>query len=359
MISPTSEQSITLQLNMGEGKSHVIVPLIAAALADSQKLVRIIVLKPLAKQMFQSLVERMSGLPNRRVFFLPFSRDIKPTSEAINTIRSLFEECVRVRGVLVTQPEHILSFKLMVVDHILSSPSEECDQNPAAKNLQAAQSWLTSTSRDVLDESDELLHVRYQLIYTRDQQKPFDGSPGRWGLTQKVFDLVREHMKPLYEMFPEEVELIERHDSANHKACFPHFRLLGNSASATLVSRVAQDILDGKLDSLTFVGVGSGSTLRSIILRFITLLDIDSETFRTVSDTYKTTGLWKGLLLLRGLLAHGILVYTLSSRRWRVDYGLDPKRSLLAVPFRAKVTNDSFSCCYLMLIFHSFRMFRA
>ncbi|KAH9051484.1 hypothetical protein EDB87DRAFT_1582498 [Lactarius vividus] len=52
----------------------------------------------------------------------------------------------------------------------------------------------------------------------------------------------------------------------------------------------------------------------------------------------KITTLWKGILLLRGLLVDGdgILGYVLMERRWRVDYGLDPKRTLLAVPFLAK-----------------------
>ena len=48
MITPSSSQNTVLQLNMGEGKSHVIVPLVAVALADSHKLVRVVVLKPLA-----------------------------------------------------------------------------------------------------------------------------------------------------------------------------------------------------------------------------------------------------------------------------------------------------------------------
>ena len=42
------------------------------------------------------------------------------------------------------------------------------------------------------------------------------------------------------------------------------------------------------------------------------------------------------MLLLRGLLVNGILLYTIRDRRWRVDYGLDPLRSMLAVPYRAK-----------------------
>jgi hypothetical protein len=55
------------------------------------------------------------------------------------------------------------------------------------------------------------------------------------------------------------------------------------------------------------------------------------------------TTLWSGILLLRGLLVdgEGILGYVLKERRWRVDYGLDPSRTLLAVPYRAKVSPPS------------------
>ncbi|KAG8698247.1 hypothetical protein FRC11_014544, partial [Ceratobasidium sp. 423] len=42
------------------------------------------------------------------------------------------------------------------------------------------------------------------------------------------------------------------------------------------------------------------------------------------------------LLLVRGLLASGILVFALKHKHYRVDYGLDLSRSLLAVPYRAK-----------------------
>lgn len=336
MIAPSLRQNIVLQLNMGEGKSHVIVPLVAAALADSQKLVRVVVLKPLTAQMFQLLVERLSGLPNRRIFYLPFSRDVKASPEAIQNIRNLFEECARVRGVLVAQPEHILSFRLMVADQILSS--EGPNLNQVARDLQATQSWLNSTARDILDESDELLHIRYQLIYTMDQQRPLDAGSDRWITTQKMFDLVLQHMKQLHKDFPEDVELVERHMGTD-QGSFPHFRLVGSYASQALVSRIADDALNGMLENLTFVGLGSQPSLRSDVLSFITINDLDSQTYHSVKRIYEATGLWKGLLLLRGLLAHGILVYVFSQRRWRVDYGLDLKRSLLAVPYRAKVCN--------------------
>jgi hypothetical protein len=44
----------------------------------------------------------------------------------------------------------------------------------------------------------------------------------------------------------------------------------------------------------------------------------------------------KPILLFRGLIGHGVLLTILKEKRWRVDYGLDVSRSMLAVPYRAK-----------------------
>ncbi|ETW75527.1 hypothetical protein HETIRDRAFT_331204 [Heterobasidion irregulare TC 32-1] len=76
MIAPSSGQSAVIQLNMGEGKSCVIVPMTAVALANGRSPVRVVVLKSLASQMFQLLVERLCGLTNRRIFYMPFSRNV-------------------------------------------------------------------------------------------------------------------------------------------------------------------------------------------------------------------------------------------------------------------------------------------
>jgi hypothetical protein len=44
----------------------------------------------------------------------------------------------------------------------------------------------------------------------------------------------------------------------------------------------------------------------------------------------------KGLLLLKGLFAIGVLKFCLAQKRWRVHYGLDPSRIMLAVPYHIK-----------------------
>jgi len=64
MMLPSSGSNSIVQLNMGLGKSSVIVPMAAAALADGTQLARVVVLKPLAMQMFHLLAKRLGGMLN-------------------------------------------------------------------------------------------------------------------------------------------------------------------------------------------------------------------------------------------------------------------------------------------------------
>ncbi|CAF4730803.1 unnamed protein product, partial [Rotaria socialis] len=44
----------------------------------------------------------------------------------------------------------------------------------------STQRWIKTYVRDILDESDEILHVKYQLIYSIGGQKQVDGGLERW-----------------------------------------------------------------------------------------------------------------------------------------------------------------------------------
>ncbi|CAF3027419.1 unnamed protein product, partial [Rotaria sp. Silwood2] len=62
-------QSIVMQMNMGEGKTSVILPMLCVSLSSSNSsLVRIIVLKFLFPTNHQSLRYKLGGLLNRRIF---------------------------------------------------------------------------------------------------------------------------------------------------------------------------------------------------------------------------------------------------------------------------------------------------
>ncbi|KFZ02096.1 hypothetical protein V500_00443 [Pseudogymnoascus sp. VKM F-4518 (FW-2643)] len=184
MVSPSSGLNSVMQLNMGLGKSSVIVPMAAAALADRTRLVRVVVLKPLAMQMFYSLARKLGGLLNRRIFYLPISRSLKFDVALANHIHGLYEECMSTGGILLVQPEHILSFDLMGFEQCLSGNSE------LGNILIRTQEWLRENSRDILDDSDEILSVRFELVYTIGTQRPIEFGPDRWMIIQSVLGLL-------------------------------------------------------------------------------------------------------------------------------------------------------------------------
>jgi hypothetical protein len=125
IMSPRSGENTVMQVNMGEGKSSVIIPIAAAALADGKQLVRVIVPKALTAQMFELLVARLGGLTNRPIYHLPFSRTpeydfLGIISLQIDDLRKLTSQCMAERGILLVQPEHVVSLKLMSVEEQIS-----------------------------------------------------------------------------------------------------------------------------------------------------------------------------------------------------------------------------------------------
>ena len=232
---------------------------------------------------------------------------------------------MKERGVLVVQPEHILSLKLVSVEKQLLQE----EGKTLARTLLELQKWLHSHSRDVLDESDEILHVRYQLVYTIGLQQHMEGFPERWTITEQILGLVSKHASFLRHHFPLGVEY-ERGPSGS----FPHLRVLHADAGQKLISLIIQDIADGLLPNFNFGHFRSD--LRDAIQTFISCENVSPTKVQLVKGNSEGTRLWGGLLLLRGLLATGILLFAFRERRWRVDYGLAPTRTMLAVPYRAK-----------------------
>ncbi|KAL0058904.1 hypothetical protein AAF712_014386 [Marasmius tenuissimus] len=306
MISPSSPGNIVLQLNMGEGKSSVIVPFLGTTLANGTQLMRVVVLKSLARQMFSLLLQRLGGLTNRQILFLPFSRDVDVGESAIQQMRQLYEDARRSGAILVAQPEHMLSFKLMAVNKLVEG-------DRTASQLIQAQHWLDSVTRDVLDESDEIMHTRYQLIYTVGHQQILEHGSDRWSTVQQILSLVVKSAYDIRRSSPSGVDVVTFENG------FPHIRILQSDAGKELINRVRF----------------TDDTCQ-VLRQFIIGEQLSVKEKATLNRHCGGGTLWKTLLLLRGLLGQGILLYIFQARRWRVDFGLDLSRSLLAVPYRAK-----------------------
>ena len=284
--------------------------------------------------MFHILSRTLGELTNRRIFYLPLDRSLRPTAELVQGIDTLFKECLHVGGILLCLPEHILSFKLMALEALSSDPTSSL-----SRGLGSIQQWLEGHARDILDESDEILSPKYQLIYTVGTQHNPDGGFIRWKIIQEVLGLLKNQVQEC-----DDDEALDLQGDTQPQQ-FPQIRVLKREYGTKLFQSIAKSITsEDRLPSLSFRLFPPSA--RKVILEYITqpiVLDIQHQQVQSIchANLTRDSAVLKTILLLRGLLGHGVLLTVLNEKRWRVDYGLDTTRSMLAVPYRAKDSPSS------------------
>ncbi|KAK7909043.1 hypothetical protein PG985_014921 [Apiospora marii] len=324
IANPKSDGNSVLQMNMGQGKTSCVIPMVATMLADTKSLVRVIVPKALLQQTAQLLATSLGSLLGRQVRHVPFSRRTSTKEENIKLYHSLHREIQKQSGVMLCVPEHNLSF-------MLSGQQRLLDQRvPEASVMIRTQQWLNSTARDIMDESDYILAVRTQLIYPSGSLYSVDGHPTRWMVIESILNLVDMHLYDLAKSHRESVQVVRRPQGG-----FPlRIYLLRPDVGEELVRRLLNDILQGRMGILPMESLDlqdrvaireflSGGKMRPTSIDRIAKLCPDQVHVRQT------------VYLLRGLLCQRILISTLR-KRWNVEYGLHPARDPIAVPYLAK-----------------------
>lgn len=323
MISPRSGSNSVLQMNMGKGKTSVIMPMVASILADGEMLSRLLVPKALLSQTGQILQARLGGLLGREISYIPFSRRTPTTPQLIEEYRKLHGDALHRSGIILGIPEHVLSFKLSGLQRISDAKVAE------AVVMVNTQRWLNQVCRDILDECDFTLAVRTQLIYPSGSQLTVDGHPNRWEVTMTILGLVAHHLRDLARDYPQSIDVMERTTTE-----FPIAYFLRNDAEVALTQRIVDNICFGQTWILPIQDCTRNE--QEAIRVFISQEMVDPSTFERVSTLFADKPkLYKNIFLLRGLLVHGILLLCLK-KRWNVQYGLHPNRDPMAVPFHAK-----------------------
>ena len=326
MIDPPQALNAVMQLNMGEGKSSVIVPMTASHLADGKKLVRVIVAKPQAPQMKDVLVSKLGGLMDRQVFHMPLSRSVRLTQTQAEILLQSCRQCMREGGVMLVQPEHILSCQLMTIEMPIR-------KNRALGNMLYEISELFQRSaRDIVDESDENFACKLENIYTMGDQRGVEHAPDRWLVIQQVLELVSRQARLLKPKFPKGIEV----NSAGRPS-FPILRFLDEQAAGGVLNAVSTSICEKGM--FGFPVAFQSEEMRAKLREYI----VARRPSTAAIDSVEGSSFWKAfrsnLLLLRGLFASDILLFVFGAKRWRVNYGLDANRTpgtRLAVPYRAK-----------------------
>lgn len=328
MQDPPNRQNAVLQLNIGEGKSSVILPMVAASVADGSRLARVFVAKPQWRQMDEILISKLGGLVGRRIWHLPFSRTVKLGQIEADAIHRICTDCRDGRGILLIQPEHVLSLQLMA---ILKSTEDvkKKGQDPGHSLLRAL-SLLERNCQDIIDESDEAFSPKFELIFTSGKQGPIEFSPRRWDLVHQVLGMVPKLAQEVKRKMPDAIEVDE-----NYGNRFPRMRLLTEEAGVELSRLIADSVCRVSING--FAITRQTGTVKEAILRYLTEFEVDSSVVQRVDGVLRVESTRYALLLLRGLLAGRVLAFAFDQKRWTVNFGLEKLRrpaTRLAVPYR-------------------------
>ncbi|PYI17507.1 hypothetical protein BO99DRAFT_434398 [Aspergillus violaceofuscus CBS 115571] len=302
LIKPDSPGNAIMQLNMGEGKTTVITAMAALSLADGSEICLGWNLGPAVNQ-------------------IPFSRATPIDKGMIRNLRTIYEECKRSRGVLLTLPEQILSFRLVGLDLVSR------DLALAQEAIQLER-FIQQTCRNIIDESDENLDPKFQLVYTMGTQQCLDGSSDRWQMAQSLLTLVEDQASGLHSRAPSLLDLERR------GVRFPIVHFLKPGTVEIVIELMLQTLFENGLPGLPLHCWPQ--YIYDSACRFVSVTSVTSQDERTLRDAFAGGVIMNRLLVLRGLLAHGIFQFALSGKRWNVDYGLHPSRCMMAVPFRAR-----------------------
>lgn len=236
-----------------------------------------------------------------------------------------------------------MSFQLKIYESVAKS-----DPSSAQRFIEAHQ-WINENVRNILDESDAILHVKYQLIYTVGNRLPVDQQ--RWLVIQAILKRVPYHMKLLYHEYGEKsVEFnVNYLNNGNvygapkvdyRDDVFTPCRILDESMFSLLKEALIEDFLNAKTE-ITFPKITAA--VKSMLRNILSNPESDKQTFESTFGAFGANATEQNtVLILRGLLRFEVLKLVLT-KRWRVNYGVNDKgQPKMAIPFKAKdVANES------------------
>ncbi|PVI05946.1 hypothetical protein DM02DRAFT_650244 [Periconia macrospinosa] len=327
MSYPPEGQNAVMQLNMGEGKSSVIIPMIASELSDGNALVRVIVGKAQCPQMRQMLIAKLGGLLDRPIYHMPFSRSLKLSKTEADIIYELCNRCRITGGIILLQPEHALSFKLMLLESLTSRKTEV-----GLSLLKTQKELFGPFGRDIVDECDEPLGVKSEVAFTDGQQKTIEMGAERWCLITNTLSLAFDCSLEVKKKLPLSMEVHEV------KGKISRIRILRDDAEKMFLDRLAKAICEKGLPGIAIHK--QSRPLQQAIEEYIRYPKLTDDQIKAVEkSTFWSHRTSSALHIIRGLIAGGVLPFTLRSKRWRVHYGSDPNHqpvTHLAVPYRSK-----------------------
>eukprot|EP00004_Rigifila_ramosa_P013012 TRINITY_DN2865_c0_g1_i1.p1 TRINITY_DN2865_c0_g1~~TRINITY_DN2865_c0_g1_i1.p1 ORF type:complete len:3081 (-),score=527.33 TRINITY_DN2865_c0_g1_i1:55-9264(-) len=349
------------QLNMGQGKTRVLVPMLVLAWADGQRCARLHFLPQLLTEAYDHLHRYLCASELQvKLARLPFHRDVRlNVGSRAQTLLLFVEDVIAAGGALIVAPEHRLSRHLKELELRLLTPTTRSVEEKKAvqETLEVLAKLEKLPYCDIFDECDALLSHKYQLIYAAGSQIMLpDLSPRSVAVRALLSALIRD---------PEVTSYINQMPSSCVQVSTPAAMLdhLGRQRGAhehSSVSLVAGPELENHTSGLhqklaQAVFKNPPREVEDWVVRLCQGSSNPEQTMQHLVDavcdksqSLSSFGILQRLdreqhlpfvIALRGLLGYGTFVHALTLRH-NVDYGIDQRdgRTRLAVPYRASQT---------------------
>jgi hypothetical protein len=343
--------SSIFQLNMGEGKTRVILPILYLYLgrASSGRLLRMHFLSQLLGEAYHFLHRHLTAsLLCRRLCELPFHRQVEMNLDHVESMYECLKRCMESGSAVLVAPEHRLSLQLKW--HEVRLVEESRSREDVKKSNREIRSVLAKIDNlpfyDVLDESDEVLNHKYQLIYAVGNCLKLPAGDERWVAAEAL--LLELQRSPKIDTILAKTDVSRRLSRKNERGAgsFDDLRLLpGKPLSenwSEIINSLAAGVVDNPPRQMRWLKPhGKYHPKRDAILVFVTDRQANLNTWLPEDDAENFTEVQMNhLLALRGFLACGLFEHCLTKRH-RVDYGVDMRRGdgqRVAVPYRASET---------------------
>eukprot|EP00798_Chlamydomonas_sp_ICE-L_P016735 gene16735-23007_t len=325
------EPGAIAQLNMGEGKTRVILPMLVLHLAKGKHVVRLNFLSTLLSEAGAHLHNHIcASVLGRKVFIQPFSRDVELTVSNVKSMTASLLHCQKSGSILIVAREHRLSLQLKAIELRAKGDTQLC----SALDALAALPYI-----DILDESDELLHHRYQLIYAVGARSALPSRQQRAETIQCLLHAVSHQMDSSTSTVLSELKLDVWTSEPNRSpGSFCRLRLVSGRALEEVAAnwhlQLATALMNDPPYALSWIR-GCDERKKATMLDCILCDSRDASEFLgqlQLLDYQKDQ-----LLVLRGLLARNVLRHLLGeaslSGLWSPS-----ARKRIAVPYRAANT---------------------
>jgi hypothetical protein len=182
-ILPSNDTGNIYQLNMGLGKTRVVVPCLILALSKHSKktsgCMRLYFLSAVLEEAYLYLHHSLSAsLLNKKLFVMPFDRNVVLSSSNLIAIHESITSCSLVGGAIILAPEHRLSF---ILKQQLEWSKEDRALMRDIENVRMI---------ELFDECDEIFSHTRQLVFAMGAQQSLSQLDRRAEILQMILHLL-------------------------------------------------------------------------------------------------------------------------------------------------------------------------